>query len=84
MSTQTQTQTVAEQRAAAMRIIIAMGEMIQDAGEIPSGHLYAMLMPTGMSLESYNRVISALVKCKVVTQENYLLKWVGPGKGEGR
>jgi hypothetical protein len=78
--TKTQTATIAAQRAAAMRIIITIGEMIQDAGQIPSGHLYAMLMPTGLSLESYNRIITTLVKCKVITQENFLLTWIGPGK----
>lgn len=79
----TQTQTPAEQAAAAMRVIVAIGEMIQDAGEIPNGHLYVMLMPTGISLESYNRILTLLKKCEVVTEENFLLRWVGPPKEEG-
>jgi hypothetical protein len=76
----TKTAVTPEQAKAAMRVIIAVGEMIQDAGEIPSGHLYAMLMPTNMTLESYHRIITLLKKCKVVTEENFLLTWVGPPK----
>lgn len=51
---------------------------IMEAGEIPSGHLYAALM-SQMSLDEYNSLISVLVRAGLVEkQASHLLVWKGP------
>jgi hypothetical protein len=66
----------AEQVTAGIRMAAAVGEAIRDLGSVPSGHLYARLMGH-MSPETYNKVISLLVKVGAVKEENHLLTWVG-------
>jgi hypothetical protein len=56
---------------------VAVAEAIRDLGEVPSGHLYVALM-SKMSLNEYNRIISALKGAGLVEEKSYLLKWVGP------
>ena len=48
---------------------------VAEAGElgIPSGHLYAALM-SEVSHDEYNTVIQILLKAKMITQDNYLLR----------
>jgi hypothetical protein len=62
-------------RAIALLQIVA--EAIMDAGEIPSGHLYAAVM-SHMTIEGYERCIGMLVAGKVVVKRGDLLVWVGP------
>jgi len=68
--------TPSDQRAA-MTLIMVVAEAVRQAGEIPSGHLYATVMGS-LSLEAYNTVIERLKKAKLIKEENYLIKWVGP------
>lgn len=60
--------------------IKALAEAIHDAGPqgIPSGTLYAAFMAHGISLESYNRLLDAIVRTGLVKVEpSHLVKWVG-------
>jgi hypothetical protein len=65
-----------EKREQALKVINTIHNCIEDAGEegIPSGHLYAMLMGFGMTLDSYNAVISYLKKAGKITDSGHLLK----------
>lgn len=78
----------AEQQAAAIRLIAAVGEAIRDLskgspfGGVPSGELYAFLMGQGFTLASYGQVIEMLKSAKLVTEDVGLLKWVGPKGGD--
>lgn len=51
-------------------------ETITAAGEdgIPSGHIYAALMGQGITLNSHNAIIGALVKTGKITNTNHLLR----------
>lgn len=65
------TPTEAEIRAG-LRQVATIAEAIRELGSVPSGHL---------SLESYNKVIAMLVETKLVSQDHYMLTWIG---GEGK
>lgn len=60
---------------AAIAIVMAMAEAIEQLGEVPSGHLYARLMDK-MSIGEYNRIIDILKELGWVSESNHLLKWV--------
>lgn len=68
-----------EQLMAGFNLVMLVADTIRQAGEIPSGHLYATVMGT-LPLEAYNTVIEKLKKTGLVTEKNHLLKWVGPVK----
>lgn len=60
-----------------VKTIKAIAAAIYEAGEIPSGHIYAYLM-SQMSLDEYNRAISILLKTGLVKQTpGHLLVWQG-------
>lgn len=66
-----------------MMLVVAIGNAIQEAGSIPSGHLYAMLCGK-LDINTYNTAIAILIKSKVVKSENHLLIWIGPKKENDR
>lgn len=70
------------QRDAALKAIgVAIGEAIREVGEVPSGHLYAMLMGK-IGLSAYQSIIGSLVRAGLVKQRaDHMLVWVGPLKG---
>lgn len=68
-----------QQKAAGLAMAVAVAETIRDLGEVPSGHLYAQLMAsTQMTLPTYNILIASLKGAGLVSEKNYLLRWVGP------
>jgi len=62
------------QRADVLRIL---AEAIRGAGRIPSGHLYAMMMPA-CGLNQYETAIKVLKDAQLVAEENHVLRWRGP------
>lgn len=64
----------------ALAYVKAIAEAIKEAKEIPSGHLYAVLMDK-MNIDQYNQLIGILKRTGLVTEDNHLLKWNEPGKG---
>lgn len=48
--------------------------VIEEVGEVPSGHLYAALMAHGMSLDKYTGVIDSLKRMGFLAESGYLLK----------
>lgn len=67
-----------EETLAAFHIVTVAAEIIREAKEIPSGHLYVMFNARGVSYESYQAVIACLKRTKLVEEKYHLLKWVGP------
>lgn len=66
-----------QQRQEALRqIVLAVEKAIRDAGEIPSGHLYAALMGH-MTLDQYNTIISVLKKAGKIEEKFNMLKYIG-------
>lgn len=63
----------------AVEVIVAVGDAIREAGEIPSGTLYAILMDR-LDLNSYETIIGTLVCAGLVRNSNHLLTWIGPPK----
>lgn len=54
----------------------AIADAIKEAGEIPSGTLYVVVM-SYVPLGEYEAIIDALVGAKLITNTNHLLRWVG-------
>ncbi len=62
-----------------VRIVQAVADAIREVKEVPSGHLYASLMPTGISLARYELLIDTLCRAGLVQRTaGHVLKWVGP------
>lgn len=59
---------------AALELIVLFAKIVKEAGEIPSGHLYAMVMDK-LTLEQYQVIISKLKGADLVVQKNHLLVW---------
>lgn len=76
------TPTRAETRRAVL-LYLAVTETIREAGEVPSGTLYAALMERGCSLETYERIIGVIERAGLIRKSaGGLITWTGPAKGE--
>lgn len=72
------------QATAAIQLIVAVGDVIRELGQIPSGHLYAQLMGQ-LSLDQYQSILTQLKKADLVKElPSHLLVWTGPAKGGTR
>jgi hypothetical protein len=71
---------------AVMTIVLAIAEAIRELREVPSGELYATLMPVmpKMSIGDYQRVIDHLIGAGLVREDNHLLIWTGPAREVAR
>lgn len=67
-----------KQVEAAFAITAAYAEAIRALKEVPSGVLYAQLMPSGISLEGHQKIIDTLKRAGLVSESNHLLRWIGP------
>ena len=56
-------------------IAVKVGQALFLAKEIPSGHLYAMLMGE-LSLDEYTEIITILKKAGLVEEKHFLLSWI--------
>lgn len=59
-----------------LQMIRAFGDTIRAVGRVPSGELYARVMPH-MSLEQYQKVIGILKGCKLIKEVHNELIWIG-------
>lgn len=67
-----------KQLNAALNVVQAIAETIREIGEVPSGHLYAMLMHK-LELHEYEEVIEILKRTGLVTETPaHLLRWQEP------
>jgi hypothetical protein len=60
-----------------INVALVIADAIRDLKQVPSGHLYARVMHH-LNIHQYNAVIDALKRARLVTEDNYLLTWVGP------
>lgn len=67
----------ATQVKAALAMTLAVAEAIREAGEIPSGTLYAMLV-SKVDMQGYQSMIRNLNNAGLVEEKAHLLKWIGP------
>jgi hypothetical protein len=61
----------------ALDAAFATAEAIREAGEIPSGHLYALMMPV-VGIQGYESIIRTLKNAGLVTEQRNMLRWIGP------
>jgi hypothetical protein len=72
---------MAGDREAQFRAVAAIAEAVRIAGEIPAGHLYAMVLDR-MPLAVFEEIVALLVRAKLVRRESsHLLVWIGQLKG---
>jgi hypothetical protein len=67
----------AQRAEAAVAALRALAEAVRRSREVPSGHLYATVC-TQMTLSGYLAAIGLLKGAKLVEEQNYLLRWIGP------
>lgn len=70
-----------DRKHAALSAVVAVTEAIREAGKdgIPSGHLYAVLMVQGCSMQDYEALIRMLKRTGLVAESRaHLLAWTGP------
>lgn len=67
------------ERQAAVLLIRAIMETIKESGEqgAPEGPMYAAVMGTGCSLNSFNMLIAKLEQAKLVRRSNHVCYWIG-------
>lgn len=71
----------AEEITSALSIVGVIGESIRELGQVPSGHLYAVVMSGGMDLAQYEQAIGLLKRSKLVAEDaSHMLTWTGPGR----
>ena len=67
-----------QQISAALQIVHAVGEAIQELGSVPSGTLYARLMGR-MRLDRHEQIIGLLKTAGLVEESpEHMLTWTGP------
>lgn len=77
------TNPTAAELKAAFAMTLAVTEAIREAGEVPSGTLYATLCDR-MSLQGYESMIRTIKNTGLVTEQNHMLTWTGPTFEGGR
>ena len=66
-----------DQVKAAFQMVAAVAEAIREAGEIPSGTLYAVLC-SKVDMAGYESIIRTLKNADLVSESAHMLKWIGP------
>jgi len=64
-----------EKVAAAINMVKAVADAIKDLGRVPSGTLYAALMPSGIAIDEYNGIIGILKRASIIREEYHELVW---------
>ncbi len=68
------------QTKAALHILMAVADSIRELGQVPSGHLYTMLLGK-LDLNQYDMLIGILKRSGLVKESTgHLLTWTGPAK----
>lgn len=58
-----------------VEVIQTIMEVIRERSEIPSGELYALLMPSGCTLAQYEKLEDIMIKSGKVEKKGQVLKW---------
>lgn len=64
-----------EKISAALDVMRAVADAIKEAKRIPSGHLFAMLMEHGCSIEQFQTIVNTLKSTGLISEQNYELIW---------
>lgn len=72
-----ETTATKEQLKAGLNVVLAVTEAIREAGEIPAGTLYAVLMGN-VDIAGFARIVSIVTGSGLVEKRGDLLRWVGP------
>lgn len=64
--------------AIVLDLLRAVCEAVREAGEIPAGSLYVVLMTQGCTLAQFNGLVDILTGSGLVSKHGDLLRWVGP------
>lgn len=65
------------QAGAALAVVLAVSEAIREAGRVPSGTVYAMVMGR-LTLDQYTSLIGVLTRAGLVKCVAHELIWTGP------
>ncbi len=66
-----------DQLKSGLLMVAAVAESIREAGEIPSGTLYAMLIDR-VDITGYESIIRVLKNADLIEEKGNLLRWIGP------
>ncbi|HLZ39422.1 MAG TPA: hypothetical protein VKQ11_00575 [Candidatus Sulfotelmatobacter sp.] len=70
-----------EQLKAGAAVIMAVAETIREAGECPSGTIYAVLMGR-VTFQGYEKILGILKGAGLIeVLPSHLIRWIGPMKG---
>lgn len=67
----------APQVSAAFSLLAGVSEAIREAGRIPSGTLYAVLIGK-IDITGYQKIIGILKNAGLVEEKSHELIWIGP------
>ncbi len=67
----------AEQQKAGLAVVMAVAETIREAGEAPTGTMYAALMGK-VSLEGFNKILGILQRNGLISVSGHVARWTGP------
>lgn len=73
-----------QQLNAGKQVVLAVAETIREAGECPSGTIYAALVGR-VTFEGYQKILGILQNAGLVEQKaNHMLRWIGPSIAASR
>lgn len=61
---------------AAMILVKIVADAIKEAGQIPAGHLYAILSAHGCTHGQFETLISTFKRAGLIAEKNNLLTWI--------
>jgi hypothetical protein len=68
----------AQELKAGLAVTIAVAEAVREAGEIPSGTVYAALVGK-VTMEGYTKILGILKGAGLIEEDrSHLLRWIGP------
>lgn len=71
------TQPTKAQLSAGFQMLTAVSESIRKLGEVPSGHIYALLMDR-VSLQGFEKMVAILKNAGLISESGHMLTWIGP------
>ncbi len=67
-----------EQLKAGQAVVFAVAETIREAGEVPSGTIYAALVGR-VTFEGYQKILGILKNAGLISvAPSHMIKWTGP------
>lgn len=60
-----------------LTVLMAVAEAVREAGEIPSGTVYAVLAGR-VDKQGYDSMIRTLKNADLIEERAHLLRWIGP------